>query len=246
MSQYYSEKSFIWDFFSSKYTKADNTKEKNANIQVKKFELCGFDIYKQFDQVKLVKRRISGNPNSFFLHWGFMFIQDKNVVLIDYSKDGLNVKWFSKKNDLKLNTNEAFSQFRDRSSQVYFKNMSESEWKSCTIVKLVDHINDMMNNLGYKEYNHVTKNCQTFVLDLAQPFDQYADKVKRGLSNLKLGQLLSEIIMNPFELSRIIIGSLEDDYSHYYECETNLGMSSLAKRFVSTGMMDIWSRKDEF
>jgi hypothetical protein len=129
---------------------------------------------------------------------------------------------FSNNIGLKFNTNEAFSQFIDENKQVYFKNMSEAEWKRCTILKLVDRIRYMLDNLGYKSYNHFTNNCQTFVLDLAQPFDQYADKVKR-LSTFYFSKLLFEIIP----------GLLGDDYRYYYECETDLGPSSLAKRYVA-------------
>jgi hypothetical protein len=187
------------------------------------------NLSKKIDEVILLKRQIENHP---VFHWGFFFIVNNVIICIEYTDRGVLINLFN-------NLSEGFKKFAAKANIVYYKNMKDFQSSGCNLGQILDRVSTLVVSNGFIDegYNVIGRNCQHFVVRLAEPFDYNVKNANKPNFNLPM---LGGIGGNPYS----IIGELvlnRDDDSIFYELESNIDPKSLAKRGFSLAKMKTYN-----
>ncbi len=188
------------------------------------------NLTKKIDQIIFLKRIIE---NFGFLHWGFFFKVDDVIVCIEYTDSGLLINLFN-------NLSDGFRAFASKTNIVYYKNMKTFESSGCSLDNILDRVVSLVKSNGFTEdgYSVIIRNCQHFVIKLAEPFDfnvKNANKI--NVLPRMFGSNYSTDLMT-------VVGDMifnRDDDSIFYELEGDMDPKSSAKRGLSLAKMQIYN-----
>lgn len=181
------------------------------------YDECG--KYELIENVELLKRSIMKKT---FTHWGLMFECDKRFIIFEYLDNGINykirtTKWDAYQSFLKKDQDDKVILYRQMN---YFKKVALKE-----IVERAKYLES--SAFGYLKYHALTNNCQDFVRQLANQFDESAtERPKNALFPLLV---LTEKCKDESVYRKGELGISEEEYMTKYLFDEEFNMTDSLK-----------------